>query len=198
MSKHAVHSNTVCTTHVVAACCAGLALVLATVDAAQSDVGRPIASARAAMPAPSVALRPSSTYHRVTTTPTMKPTATGATKPSLSKRITHRRVVNSPLVPTATRSRRTSPSESYNAGVWDRLAQCESTGNWHINSGNGYYGGIQFSSSTWLSFGGDKYAKRADLATKAQQIEIGRAVLAAQGPHAWPVCSIEAGLQRGM
>jgi hypothetical protein len=71
---------------------------------------------------------------------------------------------------------------------WDAVAQCESGGNWSINTGNGYYGGLQFSSSTWLAFGGGAYAARADLAAKSQQIAIAEKVLAAQGKGAWPVC----------
>ncbi|MGW7354726.1 transglycosylase family protein [Streptomyces sp. NPDC054784] len=78
--------------------------------------------------------------------------------------------------------------------TWDQVAQCESTGNWSINTGNGYYGGLQFSQSTWQSFGGTKYAATADQATKAQQIEIAEKVLAVQGPNAWPVCGPKAGL----
>lgn len=78
--------------------------------------------------------------------------------------------------------------------VWDRLAQCESTGNWSINTGNGYYGGIQFSYQTWKGFGGQKYAYTADRASKGQQIEIAQEVLKVQGPGAWPVCSRRAGL----
>jgi LysM repeat protein len=82
------------------------------------------------------------------------------------------------------------------ATVWDAVAQCESGGNWHINTGNGYYGGLQFSSSTWVGFGGRAYASRADLASKAEQITIAQKVLAVQGPGAWPVCSKRAGLTR--
>ncbi|WP_347354837.1 transglycosylase family protein [Intrasporangium sp.] len=82
------------------------------------------------------------------------------------------------------------------SSVWDRVAACESGGNWHINTGNGYYGGLQFSNSTWRGFGGASYAPRADLASKAQQIAIARRTLAAQGPGAWPVCSRRAGLTR--
>jgi cell wall-associated NlpC family hydrolase len=76
---------------------------------------------------------------------------------------------------------------------WDVVAQCESSGNWAINTGNGYYGGLQFSASTWKAFGGLAYAPRADLATKAQQIAIAEKTLAAQGPNAWPVCSHKPG-----
>ncbi|MDT3399388.1 transglycosylase family protein [Streptomyces sp. B1866] len=81
--------------------------------------------------------------------------------------------------------------------TWDKVAQCESTGNWHINTGNGFYGGLQFTQSTWSEFGGTKYAPRADLATKDQQIAIAEKVLAVQGPGAWPVCSVKAGLTAG-
>ncbi|PBC71448.1 cell wall-associated NlpC family hydrolase [Streptomyces sp. TLI_235] len=81
--------------------------------------------------------------------------------------------------------------------TWDKVAQCESSGDWHINTGNGFYGGLQFTNSTWSSFGGGSYASRADLATKDQQIAIAEKVLAVQGPGAWPVCSVKAGLTKG-
>jgi LysM repeat protein len=74
------------------------------------------------------------------------------------------------------------------ASEWDAVAQCESGGNWSINTGNGYYGGLQFSASTWAAYGGTQYASTADQATKAQQIEIAEKVLASQGKGAWPVC----------
>ncbi|GCB48688.1 transglycosylase family protein [Streptomyces sp. NL15-2K] len=74
------------------------------------------------------------------------------------------------------------------ASEWDTVAQCESGGNWAINTGNGYYGGLQFSASTWAGYGGTQYASTADQATKAQQIEIAEKVLAGQGKGAWPVC----------
>ncbi|MFF3938831.1 transglycosylase family protein [Streptomyces phaeofaciens] len=74
------------------------------------------------------------------------------------------------------------------ASEWDAVAQCESGGNWSINTGNGYYGGVQFSASTWAAYGGTAYAARADLASKAQQITIAEKVLAGQGKGAWPVC----------
>lgn len=77
--------------------------------------------------------------------------------------------------------------------VWDRVAQCESGGNWHINTGNGFYGGLQFTAGTWRAFGGGAYASRADLATKDQQIAIAEKVLKGQGWGAWPVCSVKAG-----
>ncbi|MEO7267765.1 MAG: transglycosylase family protein [Knoellia sp.] len=80
--------------------------------------------------------------------------------------------------------------------VWDRVAACESGGNWSINTGNGYYGGLQFSYSTWKGFGGQRYATTANKASKGQQIEIAQKVLKVQGPGAWPVCSVRAGLTR--
>ncbi|MDF9812376.1 hypothetical protein M2266_001607 [Streptomyces sp. SPB162] len=78
--------------------------------------------------------------------------------------------------------------------VWDRLAMCESSGDWHINSGNGFYGGLQFWQPTWEEFGGLQYARRADLATPAQQIAVAKKVQRAQGWGAWPVCSKQAHL----
>ncbi|MBF4552520.1 transglycosylase family protein [Corynebacterium suicordis] len=71
---------------------------------------------------------------------------------------------------------------------WDQVAACESGGNWAINTGNGYQGGLQFSQQTWSGFGGDQYAPTADQATKEQQIEIAENVLATQGAGAWPNC----------
>ncbi len=72
-----------------------------------------------------------------------------------------------------------------NSAMWDRIAQCESGGNWSINTGNGYYGGLQFDSGTWLSAGGGKYAARADLASRAQQITIANALYASRGLSPW-------------
>ncbi|MEV0989526.1 transglycosylase family protein [Streptomyces sp. NPDC049949] len=80
--------------------------------------------------------------------------------------------------------------------TWNKVADCESTNNWHINTGNGYYGGLQFSQSTWRAFGGTAYAARADLATKDQQIAVAEKVLGGQGPQAWPACGKQAGLSR--
>ncbi|MFI0465129.1 transglycosylase family protein [Saccharopolyspora sp. 5N102] len=72
---------------------------------------------------------------------------------------------------------------------WDKLAQCESSGNWSINSGNGYYGGLQFSASTWAAYGGTQYASSAHQATREQQIAVAEKVLASQGANAWPGCT---------
>jgi len=78
--------------------------------------------------------------------------------------------------------------------TWNALAQCESGGNWHINTGNGYYGGIQFSQGTWEAFGGTQYGSRADLATRGQQIATAEKVQDVQGWGAWPACSAGLGL----
>ncbi|WP_030216002.1 LysM peptidoglycan-binding domain-containing protein [Streptomyces bikiniensis] len=76
------------------------------------------------------------------------------------------------------------------ASEWDRVAQCESGGNWSINTGNGYYGGLQFSASTWAAYGGTAYASTADQASKSQQIAVAEKVLAGQGKGAWPSCGV--------
>jgi uncharacterized protein YabE (DUF348 family) len=78
-------------------------------------------------------------------------------------------------------------------GAWDRIAECESGGNWSINSGNGYYGGLQFDHGTWVAYGGDAYANNANQASKAQQIAIAEKVKADRGGYgAWPVCGQKA------
>ncbi|GAA3374230.1 transglycosylase family protein [Streptomyces racemochromogenes] len=87
-------------------------------------------------------------------------------------------------------------AQAASVDTWNKVANCESTNNWQINSGNGYYGGLQFSQSTWREFGGTAYAPRADLATKAQQIAVAEKVLKGQGPRAWPACGPQAGLSR--
>ncbi|MFD8570628.1 transglycosylase family protein [Streptomyces sp. NPDC059639] len=88
-------------------------------------------------------------------------------------------------------------AQAADAGTWNKVAACESSNNWSINTGNGFYGGLQFTASTWSAYGGGAYAQRADLATKDQQIAVAEKVLASQGPGAWPVCSQRAGLARG-
>ncbi len=80
------------------------------------------------------------------------------------------------------------PAGAAPAHNWDGVAQCESSGNWHINTGNGFYGGLQFTRSTWLGYGGGAYASRADRASKSEQIAIAERVLRGQGIGAWPVC----------
>lgn len=90
-----------------------------------------------------------------------------------------------------------APAQAASLTTWDKVAKCESGGNWATNTGNGYYGGLQFSSSTWAAYGGRSFAVRADLASKGAQITVAERVLTAQGPGAWPVCGPRAGLIRG-
>lgn len=76
-----------------------------------------------------------------------------------------------------------------NASAWDALSRCEAGGNWAINTGNGFFGGVQFDQNTWERNGGLRYAQRADLATREEQIAIAEVTRARQGWGAWPVCS---------
>ncbi|WP_311199383.1 transglycosylase family protein [Helcobacillus massiliensis] len=82
----------------------------------------------------------------------------------------------------------TSGQEAHAASGWDGVAECESGGDWSINTGNGYYGGLQFSAETWAGHGGTEYAPTADQATKSQQIAVAERVLDNQGAGAWPNC----------
>ena len=80
-----------------------------------------------------------------------------------------------------------APASSGGAN-WAAIAACESGGNWSANTGNGFYGGLQFTQQTWLAYGGGQYAASANLASPAEQIAVAQRVLAAQGIGAWPVC----------
>ena len=84
-----------------------------------------------------------------------------------------------------------APAEAASTGTWDRIAQCESGGDWHIDTGNGYYGGLQFSMGTWRAYGGSGNPAGA---TKSTQIRIAEKVLDSQGWGAWPACSSRIGL----
>jgi hypothetical protein len=79
--------------------------------------------------------------------------------------------------------------------VWDDIAECESGGNWAINTGNGYYGGLQFLGSTWQNYGGGDFAARADLATREQQIVVAERIRDDVGYGAWPACTRRLGLR---
>jgi LysM repeat protein len=92
-------------------------------------------------------------------------------------------------------AKKTYASVPASGDVWDRLARCEASGNWAINTGNGFYGGLQFTAGTWTNHGGGVYAPRADLASREQQIDIAQRVLASQGWGAWPACSAKLGLR---
>jgi uncharacterized protein YabE (DUF348 family) len=88
-------------------------------------------------------------------------------------------------------SRSTAPSVP-SGGVWDRLAQCESGGNWSINTGNGFYGGLQFTPSTWRGYGGTGMPHEA---SRAEQIAVAKRVQAGQGWGAWPACTAKLGIR---
>ena len=90
-----------------------------------------------------------------------------------------------PAAPAPAAPTSTGGGSTVNAAMWDRIAQCESGGNWAINTGNGYYGGLQFLTSTWLANGGGQFAPRADLASRTQQIAVANRVYAAGGLSAW-------------
>lgn len=106
-------------------------------------------------------------------------------------------VVTQPVASSASTSavKQSYPSVAASGDVWDRLARCEAGGNWAINTGNGYYGGLQFTAGTWARHGGGAYAARADLASREQQIDIAQRVLATQGWGAWPACTAKLGLR---
>jgi Transglycosylase-like domain/LysM domain len=93
-----------------------------------------------------------------------------------------------PAAPAAS-AQASSPAPASSGGVnWSAIAACESGGNWAASTGNGFYGGLQFTEQTWLANGGGRYASSANLATPAQQIAVAQNVLASQGIGAWPVC----------
>jgi LysM repeat protein len=90
--------------------------------------------------------------------------------------------------PPATTPVSTAPPASSGGVNWSAIAACESGGNWNADTGNGFYGGLQFTEQTWLAYGGGQYASSANLATEAQQVAVAQRVLAGQGIGAWPVC----------
>jgi hypothetical protein len=112
-----------------------------------------------------------------------KPSTTGNT---IAKTALAGAVVSAPLVTAG-------QAQAAPDNVWDRVAQCESGGNWGISTGNGFQGGLQFTQSTWRSFGGSQFASTANRASREEQIVIAEKVLAGQGWNAWPVCSRKAG-----
>jgi LysM repeat protein len=81
-----------------------------------------------------------------------------------------------------------APASSSDGVNWNAIAACESGGNWSIDTGNGFYGGLQFTQQTWLGYGGGQYAASANQASESQQIAVAQRVLAGQGIGAWPVC----------
>ena len=100
------------------------------------------------------------------------------------------------VVPTAAPPRPAPPAGATPGGdsVWDALAECESGGNWAINSGNGYYGGLQFSHGTWHNYGGGEFADDPHEATREEQIIVAERLRAARGYAPWPACRAKLGL----
>lgn len=111
------------------------------------------------------------------------PQQTQKAAPKVSRSTTRAAVTQKPAQKPAA-----STPAPVNGGHWDNVARCESGNNWAINTGNGFYGGLQFTQQTWAGYGGLAYAPRADLASKAQQIAIANKVAADVGYGAWPVC----------
>lgn len=91
----------------------------------------------------------------------------------------------SALAVAAPLSSSSTSADAATSRTWNRLAECESSGDWHINTGNGYYGGLQFDSRTWLGSGGADFANRADLASREQQITVANRVYAQRGLQPW-------------
>jgi LysM repeat protein len=103
------------------------------------------------------------------------------------------RVSTAPAVPapspvTHTEHNSYSPPSPVSSVNWDAVAACESSGDWSINTGNGFYGGLQFTKSTWDAYGGEQYAQYPNEASESAQKTVANAVLAGQGIGAWPVC----------
>jgi len=88
-----------------------------------------------------------------------------------------------------------APANAAPDSAWDKLAQCESSGKWNINTGNGFSGGLQFTPSTWRGFGGKEFAAMAHQASREEQIVVAERVLAKQGWNAWPSCSRKTGVR---
>ena len=119
-----------------------------------------------------------STSSRVTKAPVTQILAIGTKARPVARPVA--RAISAPAP-----SRSSAGGSTANAGMWDRIAQCESGGNWAINTGNGYYGGLQFDRGTWLSNGGGSFGATANLASRTQQIAVANKVYAARGLQPW-------------
>jgi len=98
-----------------------------------------------------------------------------------SQTVITQRALTQPVTQVEEVGTKPAPVSLSGSTAWDRIAQCESGGNWHINTGNGYYGGLQFALSTWDAYGGQQFAARPDLASREQQITVANRVYAASG-----------------
>jgi LysM repeat protein len=115
-----------------------------------------------------------------------------AHKSAVTKKASTKRHAKKASVHKSTTRKVARSSSSAGNGVWDRLAMCESTGNWSINTGNGFYGGLQFTPSSWRAVGGSGMPHQA---SKAEQIARAKKLQALQGWGAWPACSKKLGLR---
>jgi hypothetical protein len=144
-------------------------------------------------PSTTAALETSTTAAPTTST-TAAPTTTVAPAPTTTAAPVRRVAAARPTTTAPPTTQAPPPTYGYgdpnDPASWDRMAQCEAGGNWAANTGNGYYGGLQFSLSTWQSYGGTGYPHQA---SKATQIEIGKRLQAAKGWGAWPGCARELG-----
>ena len=128
----------------------------------------------------------------VVTTTTEAPTTSTSTTSTTSTTVAPTTTTSTaPPPPSTTKAAAPAPAVS-NASTWDALAQCEAGGNWAIDTGNGYYGGLQFSLRSWHAMGGAGYPNQA---SREQQIAVGERLRAAQGWGAWPACSRQLGLR---
>lgn len=115
---------------------------------------------------------------------------------TLAPEVVEEKVLTPGVAQVVSRGTKEDPAQAAVAdgSVWDQIAQCESGGNWSIDTGNGYSGGLQFAPSTWAAYGGTAYAPTAAGATREQQIAVAERVQAAQGWGAWPACTAQLGL----
>lgn len=164
------------------------ALPILVVDNLPASAERPEVTAEApsttTTEAPTTTVAPTTTTTEAPTT-TVAPTTTTTAAPTTTTTVAPTTTTTAAPPPVAL----TAPSDGPDPddpATWDRLAQCEAGGNWAANTGNGYYGGLQFSLGTWQSYGGTGYPHQA---SKDTQIAIGKKVQAAQGWDAWGGCA---------
>lgn len=136
---------------------------------------------------PGEGLRVPATNEQLTTRP--MPAESAPVTPTASTGDTSTTV--SPPEPQTSTSSATPVASAQGTSAWDSLAQCESGGNWSVNTGNGYYGGLQFTLGSWHAYGGTGYP---NLASRTEQIAVAEKILSAQGWGAWPTCSARLGL----
>ena len=154
-------------------------------EVTQQPVAQVVVQGTKSKPAPKPVPAPSASSSSASTTKAPRASTPRASTPSAAAPKTAAPAPKAPAPKPTTSTSSGAGLNTSNAAMWDRIAQCESTGNWSINSGNGYYGGLQFDIGTWLGSGGGDYASNASLATKAQQIDIANRVYAQRGLSPW-------------